>query len=55
MAGGIKMSKVIVNDQEVTPAKKVKLWHHKSPKEIKELIKKKKQEQANEQLSSDQE
>jgi len=47
--------KVTVNGQEVVPAKKVKLWHHKKPSEVQELIKKKKQEQRDEQSSGDSE
>ena len=50
------MAKVIINGQEVVPAKKVKLTDHMSPIEIRDLIKKKSEEQRNvEQPSGDQE
>ena len=48
-------AKVVVNGQVVVPSKKVKLWDHKKPSEVQELIKKKKQEQLDEQPSDDQE
>lgn len=49
------MGKLIINGEEVKPAKKVKLEKHKTRTEIQKLIKKKQQEQQGERPSSDQE